>query len=94
MVEPSPKPPGFRLITDEETPPQDNSASLKLLMVALGALAQRFVIAIADLFSLAAVASTFWLFMVTTAPTPYQLIQLGLYSVFVLTAIFFVKGRR
>ena len=94
MVEPSPKPPGFRLITDEETPPQDNSASLKLLMVALGALAQRFVIALSDLFGLAAVASVFYLCLTMTAPTTFQLFQQAMYSAFVLACIFLVKVRR
>lgn len=94
MAEPQ-KIPGFKLITDEpEAPKQDNSAALKILLVALGALTQRTLIAISDLYSLLAVGSVFWLFLSISSPTPYQLVELGMYGAFVLASIIFVKVRR
>lgn len=63
-----------------------------LLLLSLKALSQRALVALASLFTLVAVASTWWLFeeALPVNPSVNQLVGLGLYGLFVL-AIHWVK---
>lgn len=74
----------------EQTPPKEDRG-FSLLMMALKALSQRTVIALASLFTLITVGSAFWLFLATPDPTTFQLIKLAMYGVFVLAANFIVR---
>lgn len=70
----------------------DNSAALQLLLLSLKALSQRAVIALASLFTAAAVSSVWYLYYAAlpVAPSIAQLVGLGMYSVFTL-AVLWVK---
>jgi hypothetical protein len=70
---------------------QESQAALRMLMVALGALSKRFLIALADLFTLTTVASAWWLWLAIPAPDTHQLIALGMYLLFVLAINFIVR---
>lgn len=79
-----------------EIPENDNraeQAAANMLMVALKALSQRAVAAVADLFMLATVASAFLLWMWTPEPTTYQLVGLGMYGIFILAANWIVRRK-
>ena len=68
--------------------------SLQLLMIALKALSQRALIALASLFTLATVASVFWLCLTLPDPNVFHLIQIAMYAVFVLVVNYLVLRRR
>lgn len=82
--DPDDLPPGASTPPVSRTDAKVQAASVQMLTMALASLAQRFVIALASLFTLVTVASAFWLFWETPDPTPFQLIKLGGYSLFVL----------
>lgn len=71
----------------EQTPPP----ALSLLLLALKALSQRAIAAIADLFFLFTVASAWWLWVSMPQPNVLQIISLALYALFVLAANFIVR---
>lgn len=73
-----------------ETPPKEDRG-FSLLMMALKALSQRTLIAVASLFTLITVGSVFWLFLATPEPNTFQLIKLAMYGAFVLAANFIVR---
>ena len=70
-----------------------NKISADALVLALTALSQRFIVALANLFTLLTVASAFVLWYVTPDPSVYQLVKLGLYALFVLGANWIVRRR-
>jgi hypothetical protein len=97
--------PRFEIIDETDSPevrPQPRptaqpgqDAAFSALMLALKTLSQKTVIALSRLTALAAVGSVFWLFMSIPSPNPYQIVWGGMYSVFILTAIFFMfRGNR
>lgn len=89
--------PGFQVVRDEtetEQKPTDNGAAIRLLMLALGALSQRALVAVADLFTLLTVASAFWLWRSIPDPNELQIIALSIYAAFVLAANWIVRGRK
>jgi hypothetical protein len=69
--------------------------AVKLLMAAVAALGQRFVVALSTLFTLIAVGTVFysWLVVLPADPTERQIIAVSIYSVFVL-AIEWVRRRK
>lgn len=70
-------------------PPRDVQALTGMLMMALKALSQRTVVALASLVDLALASSVFvlWL-LVISQPSTLQLIGLGGYALFVLVALY------
>lgn len=90
---------GFQVISEEEAPaPQDNTAATKLntqmLLLALGALSQRAMTAITNLFTVALVASAWFLWhSILINPTTPQLVAVAGYALFCL-AIDIVRRRR
>lgn len=68
-----------------------DQAATGMLVLALKALSQRAVAAIADLFMLATVGSAFLLWMWTPEPTIYQLVGLAMYGIFILLANWIVR---
>jgi hypothetical protein len=92
----------FQVVQDEdETPPTETvaqpsfleSAGFQTLMMGLGALSQRTVVALSRLFALLVIASDFWLWASIPAPNTYQLIALGMYAAFSLAAIFIARSK-
>jgi hypothetical protein len=92
MAEPHPL---FRTLAVEPDPPpapapqlnsQANAVAIHVLKVALSAIWQQFVIAIAHLFTLASAGSCFVLWLLTPDPNTKQLVALGMYAGFVLAA--------
>ncbi len=74
----------LQLVGTEEEPNKGTQFASDVLMLALKALSQRALTAIASLFTLLTVISAFWLALqVAVNPTIYQLIVLGLYLVFI-----------
>ena len=90
--------PGFQIVDEPETPTQPQApsqgAAVRMLTIALGALTKRTVIALADLFTLATVASAWWLWWsVLPEPTDKQIVSLAIYAVFVLVANVIVRRK-
>lgn len=83
--------------TDNSQPPsatsEDQSAAFSALMLALKALSQRALVALASLFCLLTVGSAFWLCLTIHDPNPFQLIQIGGYFLFVLAANVIVRRK-
>jgi hypothetical protein len=73
--------------------PRVNKIAGDAIVLALTALSQRFITALANLFTLLTVASAFWIWYVTPDPNVFQLVKLGLYGVFVLGANWIVRRR-
>jgi hypothetical protein len=78
-------------------PPEQSrteAAATNVLMLALRALSQRAVIALANLFVLVTAVSAWWLWM-TTLPSPsvLQLVGLGLYGLLILALNWLVLRR-
>jgi len=68
--------------------------AIAMLQVALKALSQRALIAVADLFTLLTVGSAFWLWSSIPAPNDRQIIALSIYATFVLAANWIVRSRK
>ena len=70
----------------------ESELPLKLLLTALTALGQRFVVALSRLFSIITIGSAFWLWLICLpSPTIPQLVGLGLYAMFILAMHVVVK---
>jgi len=94
----------FQLIGETDTdkdPPQTQPApesektgvDLRLLLLALRALSQRTLVAVSNLFTLAAMGSVCWVWSsVLPVPDTYKLTGAGCYSLFVL-ALEFIRRR-
>lgn len=82
----------FEVIENEDPRPQrteaesQDSKAVDILLFLLKPLAQRTVVALANLFCLATVASVFWLCLaiVPRAPSILQLVGLGGYAAFII----------
>jgi hypothetical protein len=87
--------PGFEIVggTETEPKPVDNGVAVAMLTVALKALSQRALVAIADLFTLLTVGSAFWLWASIPAPNDRQIIALSIYACFVLAANYIVRRK-
>ena len=85
--------PQSRFQVVESEPVEDHSAATGAMLLALKALSQRALIAIADLFTLLTVFSAFWLWHSIPEPTVFQLIGLGMYALFVLAANVIVRRK-
>jgi len=87
----------FTLEKEEIEPPvpaaasSAESAGMHMLYLGLKALSQRALIALSATFTLLTVASAFWLFLSIHDPNVMQLIEMGLYSAFVLAANLIVR---
>lgn len=84
-----PSNPGFEVDNVVEHPrsaaPAVPSLATEMLTIALKALSQRFVIALASLFSIALAGSVFALYWkVLPNPSVESLVGLGLYSIFII----------
>ena len=94
--------PQFEVVEETEplsSPPRTSSAeggrAAGLLLLALKALSQRTVVALADLFCLLTIGSVFTLWFVSPAePTINQIVKLSIYGVIVLAANWIVRSRR
>lgn len=84
--------PKFEIVSeDEPVVHKESTVALDVWMEALRALSQKTIIALAKLGGLAMVASVFALALSISDPTPFQLARLGIYAVFVLIALWFMK---
>lgn len=88
--------PGFEVVVDNDAPkqPDPNGVAVRLIQMALVALSQRAVVALADLFTLLTVGSAFWLWWSIPSPNDRQIIALSIYALFVLAANWIVRGRK
>lgn len=91
--------PGFEVVggTETELPPQpapvDNGVAIAMLTIGLKALSQRALTAATDLFTLATVASAFWLWSTIPAPNDRQIASLTIYALFILAANVIVRRK-
>lgn len=80
--------PKFELVQEDTEPPAprvDNDVAARMLTLALGALSQRALVALASLFSIVLAGSCFILFYITLPnPSVFQLVGLGMYALFIL----------
>lgn len=84
--------PQFTVVEEDEPKTTLPSRDTATFMLALKALSQRAVAAIADLFMLATVGLVFWIANAISAnPTNAQIVTLGVFAVFVLIANFIVR---
>lgn len=92
MANPQPR---FEVVPDEQpqVQVQRSDPAFSALMLALKALSQRTIIALAALRTLLMVGSVFWLAMTLHEPNTYQLTLLGLYSLFVITSLFLTNPK-
>lgn len=84
----------FEVVPDEPEhhPPEREAAGTGLLLLALKALSQRAVAAIATLYSVLMVFSAWYLFLVTLpSPDMYQLIGLSLYGLLLVAVHLIVR---
>lgn len=93
LVESIPDPPSQDATAGEPAQDEASTAST-LLLLALKALSQRAIAAIADLFFLATTISAWWLWWSTPKPDSYQIVSLTIYAAFVLAANWIVRSRR
>ncbi len=70
-----------------------DGAAIRMMQLALGALSQRALVALASLFTLLTVSSVFALWYLTPDPTQTQIISLSIYALFIL-AINYLNMRR
>ena len=89
MAETNQPKPLFTVVGQEpDTPqhtPQEHAVATKMLIMALTALGQRFVVALASMFTLLTIGSAFFLWMMIPDPNNKQLIALGMYALLVLS---------
>ena len=85
--------PGFEIVGGTETEPQASGVHIAMLTLALKALSQRALVALADLFTLLTVGSAFWLWASIPAPNDRQIIALSIYACFVLAANYIVRRK-
>lgn len=88
--------PQFEVVEDTpEQPPAERAqaAALSAIMLALKALSQRAIVALANLFTLLTVGSVFWLWLTIPNPNVLQLVELGMYAAFVLAANWIVRRK-
>ena len=80
-------------VPEQARPPQADKPprELGLLLIALKALSHRAIAAIADLFFLVSVGSAWYLWFLTPAPSVYQIVNLTIYALFVLSANWLVR---
>ena len=75
-------------------PSPTQNAGLQLLLLALKALSQRFVVALYGLRDVILAGSVFWAAMtILPKPDTLQLVGLGLYAAFILTLISLIQRR-
>lgn len=99
MAETNQPKPLFTVVGQEpDTPqqtPQEHAVATKMLIMALTALGQRFVIALHGMFMLLTVASCFILWLMIPDPNTKQLISMGMFAAFVLFInLLAIWGRR
>ena len=90
----------FKLIGEQDVaqdapvvqPVDQTAQATQILMLALRALGQRFVMALAAMETLLIVASVFWLFMSIKDPDTRQIVGMGMYALFILI-VAYLKGR-
>jgi len=92
----------FEIVADEpEAPrvaqphvqPPGAAAAIGMLGLALRALSQRALIAVADLFTLITVMSVFWLWWSIADPNEKQITALSIYALFILAANVIVRRK-
>ncbi len=81
----------FQVVEEIPDQPAAPDFATRTLMLALKALSQRAIAAMADLFMLATVGSAFWLWWMTPKPDLFQIASLTIYAVFVLAANWIVR---
>ncbi len=98
MAETNQPSPLFRVVgqePDTTQTPQEHVVATRMLIMALTALGQRFVVALHGMFTLLTVISCFVLWLIIPDPNNKQLISMGMYAAFVLFInLLTIWGRR
>lgn len=81
----------FKVVSEEPEVPtqqaaQQQAVAITMIQIALSAIWKQAIIAIANLFTLLSVASAFVLWLMIPDPNTHQLIAMGMFAVFILTA--------
>jgi len=90
QAEPAPPPPQP---TPQPQPPKSRlePVAIQMMQMALAALGQRAMVALASLFTLLTVGSTFVLWYLTPEPTDRQIVSLTIYALFVVAINIIVR---
>jgi hypothetical protein len=83
--------PGFAVVDEQEAPKREAVAT-NLLLLSLKTLAQRTVVAVADLFTLLTVTSAWTLWYINPNPNTLQIVSLSIYAVFVVAVNVIVRS--
>lgn len=81
-------------VEEEPTHSYAQEAAYSGLLLALKALSQRFVIAVANLFTFVTVFGVWWLWRSIPDPSPTQIMALSIYATFTLAVSIIVSRRR
>lgn len=84
--------------TPQAAPPKQkapllNGVAIAMMQMALVALGQRALVALAACFTLLTVGSAFWLWYLTPEPTDRQIVSLTIYALFVLAINVIVRRK-
>ncbi len=87
--------PGFEVVggTETEASKPDNGAAVRMLTLALAALSQRALVAVADLFTLLTCTGAWYLWYSIPNPNDKQIIALSIYAAFTLAANYIVRRK-
>lgn len=93
QVEPPPPAPAPAAPPPQQKAPALNGVAITMMQMALTALSQRALIALAACFTLLTVGSAFWLWYLTPEPTDRQIMSLTIYALFVLAINVIVRRK-
>jgi hypothetical protein len=93
QVEPTAAPPAPQAPPPQQKTSPLNGVAIAMMQMALIALGQRALVALAACFTLLTVGSAFWLWYLTPEPTDRQIVSLTIYAVFVLAINMIVRRK-
>jgi len=91
--------PGFEVVGGTETEPRPapqsdpNAVAIAMITLGIKTLSQRALTAATDLFSIATVASAFWLWSTIPDPNEKQIVSLSIYALLVLAINVIVRRK-
>lgn len=86
-------PPAPQAAPPKQKAPLLNGVAIAMMQMALVALGQRALVALAACFTLLTVGSAFWLWYLTPEPTDRQIVSLTIYALFVLAINVIVRRK-
>jgi hypothetical protein len=85
--------PRFEVIEEPDQAPEQPPKEFGLLVLALKALSQRAMVALANSFTFLTMLGAWYLWYLTPDPSPTQIVSLTIFALFVLAANWLVRRR-